>query len=504
MAVFSVNNSNDRFTLKLTLTEGAYDVANNTSPVTYKLQLIANTSYNFEKYGIGRTIVLGGKTVYSGAKKSGEFSIADYGTLTLASGTTTIQHDDDGSKKLSVKYSITMTSASYTPGDLSGSGTMTLANIPRSASLLTIPNFTDEQNPTITYTNPAGSAVTSLEACISLDVFPSSAAHDDIAYRAVPKTGSSYTFELTEAERDVLRNACATSNSRTVMIVLRTVIGGKTYETGGTATLSIVNANPAYMPYGLSYKDTNAAVTAITGNDQYIVQNKSLLAVNFWAFEARKGATIEKCEINVNGTIKSVANGGTFDMGVVNSSQDVDIIVTGTDSRGNSASLTKKVTMLAYSPPVVSVTLERQNNYEDETYLTVDATISSVKEKNTLALSYKKAQSGGSYGAATALTNKVKHTTTCDKNYAYVFSITVADAFETVTKELTLPKGRFPLFIDTEKNAVGVNEFPGEGEALRVAGGVACFDDGIVLKTATKAYKITINDSGTLVITELK
>ena len=126
-----------------------------------------------------------------------------------------------------------------------------------------------------------------------------------------------------------------------------------------------------------------------------------------------------------------------------------------------------------------------------------------VDNFKTVTITYKKKQSDGSYGSSTTLANRTKHTTICNKDYAYVFSITVKDKFETVTKTFTLPKGKFPLFIDTVKNAVGVNEFPSEGEALRVAGGVACFDDGIVLKTSTKAFKITINDSGGLVINEI-
>ena len=205
----------------------------------------------------------------------------------------------------------------------------------------------------------------------------------------------------------------------------------------------------------------------------------------------------------MNGVTKTATAKGSIAFGAVNTSQNTNVKVVVTDSRGNTTTVTKTITILAYTTPAFVVTLERLNNYEDETYLTVDASISSVNGKNALTITYKKKQSGGSYGSATTLTNKTKHTTTCNKDYAYIFSVTVSDKFESVSKEFTLPKGKFPLFIDTVKNAVGVNEFPGEGEALRVAGGVACFDDGIVLKSASKAFKITINDSGTLVITEL-
>lgn len=270
-----------------------------------------------------------------------------------------------------------------------------------------------------------------------------------------------------------------------------------------TAEGYITNANPTFTASQVTYADTNEAVVDITENAQHIVQNKSHLTVYLGLATGNKGATISKYEVTVNGVTKTVTTNGSVQFGAVNTSQNTDITVVVTDSRGNKTTETKKVTILAYATPTYAVTLERLNNYEDETYLTVEASISSVDSKNAVTITYKKKQNGGSYGSDTTLSNRRKHTTSCDKDYVYIFSVTVSDKFETVTREYTLPKGKFPLFIDTVKNAVGINEFPGEGEAFRVAGGVACFDDGIVLKTATKAFKITINDSGALVITEL-
>ena len=296
----------------------------------------------------------------------------------------------------------------------------------------------------------------------------------------------------------------STVKSGTFTFTLTTKTGSSTLGTSTkTATGSITNANPTFAASQVTYADTNTTVVGITGNDQHIVQNKSSLTVYLESASGNKGASISKYEVTVNGVKKTATAKGSIPFGAVNTSQNTTITVVVTDSRGNTTTVSKTVTILAYSTPAYAVTLERLNNYEDETYLTVDASIASVNGKNTLAITYKKKQSGGSYGSATTLSNRAQHITNCNKDYSHVFSVTVSDKFETVTREYTLPKGKFPLFINTEKNAVGVNEFPGDGEALRVAGGVACFDDGIVLKSATKAFKITINDSGTLVITEI-
>lgn len=380
----------------------------------------------------------------------------------------------------------------------STSETYSLAVSPCQATMTSAPDFNDESNPTIYYTNLAANNVSSLQACISLtgDIA-------DIVYRDVPKTGTSYTFNLTEAERNVLRNATKTSNSRTVMFCLRTIIDGHTFYSNITKTLSIINANPLFTASQVSYADTNSTVVAITGNNQHIVQNKSSLQVTFESATGKKGASISGYTLTVNGATKTATASGNVSFGAINSGSNVTLSISAKDSRGNVTTVEKTITILPYATPIVTAVLERVNNYENTTYFTPNVSIASVNGKNTVAITYKYKQSGGSYGSSTTVINNTEYTLNFDNRYAYIFSITATDKFETVTKELVLSKGRFPLFIDTELNAVGVNEFPSNGEALRVAGGVACFDDGIVLKTATKSFKITINDSGTLVITQI-
>lgn len=270
-----------------------------------------------------------------------------------------------------------------------------------------------------------------------------------------------------------------------------------------TATGSITNANPIYTASKVTYADTDTTVVGITQNNQNIVQNKSSLTVYLESATGNKGATISKYDVTVNGVTKSVTARGSVPMGMVNTSQDTNITVVVTDSRGNTTTVEKNITILAYATPVLGVSLERLNNYEDETYLTVDVNMASVDGKNAVDITYKKKQSGGSYGSATTLTNGVTHTTSCDKNYAHIFSVTVNDKFETVTQEYVLPKGRFPLFIDTVRNAVGINEFPADGEALRVAGGCAFFEDGIALRSASgKRFLLKVTDNGSLAIEE--
>lgn len=484
------SSKGDYIYLEFAWSVSSSSVDTNTSTIYWELRGKRNAS-GFVNAG-GFKVVIDGETVY---EKSTDYRIELRNGTVIASGTKTLAHNPDGTRS----FGASIQGAIYTYAVNSyGSGSWELTSIPRQATVTAAPDFTDEQDPTISYSNPAGSAVTALDACISLD--GSSA---DIAYRSIPINGTSYTFKLTEAERTVLRNATRNSNSRTVKFVVRTTIGGQYYYSELTKTLSIVNANPTFADSQISYADVDTATVAITGNNQHIVQNKSSLQVTFESATGNKGATISSYSVTLNGVTKTATASGSVSFDAVNSSNDLELSIKVTDSRGNTTTATKAVTILAYSTPTVTAVLERLNNYEDTTYLTVKSDIASVNGKNTVAISYKYKQSGGSYGSSTSISNNTKYTLDCDKNYAYIFSVTVTDKFETVEKEFALSKGKFPLFIDTEKNAVGVNEFPVEGEALRVAGGVACFDDGIVLKAGNKSFKITINDSGTLVIAEL-
>lgn len=145
------------------------------------------------------------------------------------------------------------------------------------------PNFNDEANPTIQYTNEAGNTVTSLQACISL-----TGATDNIAYRDIPKTGNSYTFNLTTAERNTLRNA-TTGTSRTVKFYIKTVAGGNTYFSSVTKTLSIINANPTFSTF--NFLDTGIVSTELTGNpttygnSRIIIDNFNVVKIIIYAVD---------------------------------------------------------------------------------------------------------------------------------------------------------------------------------------------------------------------------
>lgn len=388
------------------------------------------------------------------------------------------------------------------------SASYSLSVSPSKATLNSAPDFTDENNPTITYSNPSGDQVSSLQVRISFDRNGSNNdSNNFIVTRNLPKTNSSYQIKLEESERIALRKAMSTVTSKTIVFYVRTQVGNEVFWSTLDRTFRIENANPSFRADQISYTDANKILSTVTGNqadNQKIVQNKSSLSVTFGAASGIKEASISQYILTLNGVTKTASASGTVSFGVVNLSQNATLSLTVKDSRGNTTTVTKSITILPYSVPNITANISRKNNYEDETHLSVVASISSVDGKNSIkSITYQYKENGGSYGSAVSISNNTEYEFSLSKNKAYTFKISVTDTFGSSTKEISLSKGKFPLFIDTEKNAVGVNEFPEEGEALRVGGGVARFDGGIVLVSASKRFLLSVNDNGTLSITEI-
>lgn len=244
--------------------------------------------------------------------------------------------------------------------------------------------------------------------------------------------------------------------------ITKTRDAGNTYKIRGTEIPTI---------NGLDYYDSNNTTVALTGNNKLIIQNKSDLTATFDPATPNKGAgKIASYMVTCHGKGFDGSVVEPYPLGTIDSERDVELTLTATDSRGLSASKTIKVTMVAYSDPTATVTLQRLNNYEDETYLIVDGSVSSINGKNTMDIKYRYKVTGGSYGAFVTIGDREKHTLSLDKNNEYIFNVVITDEFGSYIKEHTLGKGVFPLFIDTVKNSVGINCFPAENKSLEVNG----------------------------------
>lgn len=336
----------------------------------------------------------------------------------------------------------------------SGAVTFTTYNYPYCTSA---PNFTIGNTVKLDFYNP-------LKRSIEWQVLGA----DNSVIAGNTTTGTTYTGINGEGSVNNLYKSIPNAKSGTYKVKV-TYGGNVATKTGGTYS---IKGNEVPTINSFAYLDNNSSIVAITGNNQHIVQNHSTLVAQVGSATANKGAGgISKYVVECNGIKKEGTSAGNFNLGSINSNSNVDLKLSVTDTRGLTASKTIKVTMLAHSIPTASVTLERLNNYEDESYLTVDGSVSSVNEKNTMAIKYRYKVSGGSYGSFVTIDDGAKQTFTLDKNNVYIFNVVITDAFGgTYDAEHTLGKGVFPMFIDTERNSVGVNCFPCNADSLEVNG----------------------------------
>lgn len=330
------------------------------------------------------------------------------------------------------------------------------------AKISSAPNFNDEGNPTITYTNPMGSGVTTLQACIA----NTDGTGLGVSYRNINKTGTlSYTFNLTETERNSLRTA-ATSNSKNVKFYIKTVVDNTTYYSEKEVTLTIVNGNPTFSDF--TYADTNTTVSNLIGTNQALVQGKSNLQVTISSANkmvAIKQASPKNYTASIdNKTIPAnySTNDVVIDMGTISSSGTQRLTVTAYDSRDNFTPRYKDITIYEYKKPVVNATVERLNNFEDQTTLSIDGEYSKLvvggEAKNTILNgSYKYRETGGNWTTPSPLSITVSDgrfycdnvILSLDNSKSFEFEISITDELDTTTVSLTLDIGKAIFFISS-------------------------------------------------------
>lgn len=374
--------------------ESNVNISTNTSTITVWVYF-RRTNNGYTSSGTMNTTV----TVDS-ATQTESISFSNNGTtdtLLFARAFNNISHNPDGSK--SVFISVTATGNQGFSG--SGSTTVSLDTIPRQATLTAAPDFNDEGNPTISYSNPAGNAVTALDACISF-----TGATANIAYRAVSKTGSSYTFNLTAAERIKLRQwVTAGSSSREVTFFLRTNIGGTIYYSTIKKTVTIINDTPTLSS---TVEITDDLTKELTGNSNTIIKNVSTVnyAINAAAY---KEAAINGQWVLNNGVYK-YENTGTF-----TNLQSGYFLFAASDNRGRHIrkEITKsfvdyvkltcnaEVNIALVSEALANITIKIYGNYFNNTFGAIT---------NDIALAYRYKTESGNYGEWVNLTTSLTPT----------------------------------------------------------------------------------------------
>lgn len=456
-------------------------IANNTTTISWTLKGAGNAQSNWYRAGNFK-VVINGSTVYSSSTR-----IQLYNGTLVASGNFTMAHDTAGNKT----FSASAEAGIYTVAvNCSGSGSFTLPQIARAAKFTAAPNFTDIQNPTINYQNSAGNSVTTLQACISL-----TGSTDDISYRDIPKTGTTYTFQLTEAERNVLRAAAPNSNTLSVIFYIKTVISGQTFYETATRTMTIVDAAPTMG--SPTYQDSNSTTVAITENDQKIIQKHSSLTIAIPAATPQKYATITKYQVTINGVTREQAAAGNMSWGVLDVSSNITATVKAIDSRGNSVTKSMQITVEAWQQPYAVISCKRENNFYTDTVLNVSPTVSALSGKNSVTISEQhKKTTDSSYSASVNVPANTDTTIQLDNHYDWNVKIIISDRLASTTYNITVQKGMPIVYYDRLKSSTGFNCFP-SGENSVESQGLA-LDDVIYIGSQQLYDRYDFTAAGTV------
>lgn len=412
--------------LKFSWSLSSQSVANNTSTVSWKMQLISDSSGKISSTASKDWSVTVNGTKYSGTNSVG---IAASTTKTLASGTTTISHSSDGTKTFNYSFSqeFAITFSGDSIGTKSGSGSGTLTTIPRK-STLSVGNGTLNTDQTLKVTRNSSSFTHTITAkCGS--------ASKTIRTKS---TDTSITFRppIDWASQ----NTTGTSVSVTYTITTyngSTSLGSNTY----TKTCSIPSSVKPTV--SMTVSDAMGYASTYGGYIQGLSKIKVVLSAS-----GSYSSTIKSYKTSANG---SSYTSSSFTTGVVKTVGTNTIKTTVTDSRGREGTATddKSVTVLAYSAPKISsMSVYRASNTSGTAdgnggYLAVKFTSSytSLSGKNTASytLQYKKT-TASSYTTKTLSLTEISSglvTFAADTTSSYNVTLTLADKFNSVSSSGT-------------------------------------------------------------------
>lgn len=314
----------------LNVTQQSQNVATNKTTVRYEL-LLYRPSKISSSANKAYSIVVNGKTV-----KSGTTTIGGSGTKSIASGTTEITHNADGTKSISFSFSLTF-DIDWNVGHIGTgrtNGSMNLTTIPRATTaVLTPSNVYLGGTINIDLSSRASSAFThnlywrfgELTGTIGTGITTS----------ASLKTEKSWASQIPNGSSGIGYIYCDTFNGNTK-------IGAKTVSF--TANIS-TGMEPVIDSVSIS-----EAVSGIYNQFYGYVQNKSQLLINISA-RGVNGATIKSYKTVIDGVTYV---GQQFTTSPISKSGNVEISISVTDSRGLTTTTTRTVNVMEYSPPRIS------------------------------------------------------------------------------------------------------------------------------------------------------
>lgn len=471
MAKFS--SSSGSLYLNVYVEQGSQSITANTSTVNWRMTVSRTGAYYTHNYQGDSTLSLNldGRNVHY-SYPTWETSGEEY---TLASGSSTISHNADGSKTLPISCTFDPNNGLH--GTITVSASLSLTTIPRSSSVSVSAGV-------------IGSSVT-----ININRQSSSFKHT-VRYVWAGKSGTIATNVDTSTSWTIpldFANDIPNSASGTGTIYVDTYSGStKTGTQSTTLTASVpLNVKPTFS--GITLSDLNSAAQNLIPNSDTFIQVISNIKVAFNGAVGSYGSSITVYYAEIVGKNQSTSsNGGS--LGLMNYHGTIKIRARVSDSRGRwSDTKEVSVTVLEYFAPALSFSIARTGSTSSTLTVTRNAKVApltvSGSQKNTMSLTFKVARlgttnyqvdTGPAAGAWTSISSLTNSQANLAGNYlanqSWVVIGTLEDKFTSSSFMVNVATESVVLSYD--RSGVGVNKIR-ECGALDVKGDIYANDNPI-------------------------
>ena len=479
MAKFS--NSSGSLYLNVYVEQGSQSITANTSTVNWRMTVSRTGAYyTHNKQGDSTlSLNLDGQNVHY-SYPTWETSGEEY---TLASGSSTISHNADGTKTLPISCTFNPNNGLH--GTITVSGNLGLTAIPRSSSVSVSAGV-------------IGSSVT-----ININRQSSSFKHT-VRYSWAGKSGTIATNVDTSTSWTIpmdFTNDIPNSSSGTGTVFVDTYSGSTKTGTQSTTFTASVPANVKPSFTGVTLSDLNGAAQNLISNSDTFIQIISNIKVAFNGAVGSYGSSITGYYAEIIGKNQSTSsNGGS--LGIMNYHGTIKIRASVSDSRGRwSDTKEVSVTVLEYFAPALSFSIARTGSTSSTLTATRNAKIApltvSGSQKNTMTLTFKVARlgttnfqvdTGPATGSWTSISNLVNSQANLAGNYlanqSWVVIGTLEDKF--TRTDFMVNVATESVVFSYDRSGVGVNKIRERG-ALDVKGDIYVDDKPI------QQYQLTDN-----------
>lgn len=482
MAKFS--NSNNGLYLNVYIEQGAQNIANNTTTVNWRVT-VSRPVY-FHTYNLQGdstlSLSLDGRNVHS---SNPTWEVWD-GEATLASGSSTISHNADGTKTFAL-------SCTFNPNN----GLHNTMTVRANVSLTTIPRSSSVR----VNNGVIGSSVT-----ITINRQNPSFKHT-IRYKWAGKSGTIASNVDTSATWSIpidFANDIPNSASGTGTIFVDTYSGStKTGTQSTTFTASVPgNVKPTFS--GVTLSDLNGAAQNLISNSDTFIQVISNIKVAFNGVKGTYGSTITGYRAEIVGKNQATSsNGGS--LGIMNYHGTIKIRASVSDSRGRwSDAREVSVTVLEYFAPALSFSIARTGSTSSTLTATRNAKIAPLtvagRQRNTMTLTFKVAKlgtnnftvdNGQATGTWSSISSLVNSQANLAGNYLANQSWIVIGILEDkfTRTEFMVNVATESVVFSYDRSGVGVNKIRERG-ALDIKGDIYANDNPI------QQYQLTNNNGG--------